>query len=70
MRRRSSTPPSCPCRLIWRTLGVSRVSVGGAFAFAAIGAVVRAARELREQGTYSWLEDAAIGVAAVRSAFE
>src|SRR6202035_999281 len=31
--------------------GVSRVSVGGAFAFAALGAMVQAARELREEGT-------------------
>jgi 2-methylisocitrate lyase-like PEP mutase family enzyme len=50
-------------------LGVSRISVGGAFAFAAIGAVVEAARELREQGTYGFAAGAAAGVSAAREAF-
>ncbi|MGZ4176365.1 MAG: isocitrate lyase/PEP mutase family protein [Solirubrobacteraceae bacterium] len=51
------------------TLGVSRISVGGAFAFTAIGALVRAARELREQGTYGHFDQMAEGVGAVRAAF-
>jgi 2-methylisocitrate lyase-like PEP mutase family enzyme len=50
--------------------GVSRISVGGAFAFAALGAVVAAARELREQGTYGYLEASAAGREAARQAFE
>jgi 2-methylisocitrate lyase-like PEP mutase family enzyme len=50
-------------------LGVSRISVGGAFAFAALGAVVRAARELREQGTYGYFDQMAEGAGAVREAF-
>jgi 2-methylisocitrate lyase-like PEP mutase family enzyme len=50
-------------------LGVRRVSVGGAFAFAAVGTVVRAAHELRDQGTYGFLDLAADGVRAVRDAF-
>jgi 2-methylisocitrate lyase-like PEP mutase family enzyme len=49
--------------------GVARISVGGAFAFAALGGVVAAARELREQGTYGFSEQAKAGVQAVRSAF-
>ena len=49
--------------------GVSRVSVGGAFAFAALGAVVEAARELREQGTAGYLERSAVGSRAAREAF-
>jgi 2-methylisocitrate lyase-like PEP mutase family enzyme len=49
--------------------GVRRVSVGGAFAFAALGAVVEAARELREQGSYGFLELARSGRSAVRAAF-
>jgi 2-methylisocitrate lyase-like PEP mutase family enzyme len=49
--------------------GVSRISVGGAFAFAALGAVVEAARELREQGTYGYLKLAGQGQAAARAAF-
>jgi 2-methylisocitrate lyase-like PEP mutase family enzyme len=49
--------------------GVRRVSVGGAFAFAAVGAVVEAANELAEEGTYGFFERAAVGVKAARSAF-
>jgi 2-methylisocitrate lyase-like PEP mutase family enzyme len=49
--------------------GVARISVGGAFSFAALGAVVRAARELRERGTHSFLELAAEGRAAAVAAF-
>jgi 2-methylisocitrate lyase-like PEP mutase family enzyme len=49
--------------------GVARVSVGGAFAFAALGGAVEAARELLEQGTYGFWERAAVGAKAVRSAF-
>jgi len=50
-------------------LGVCRVSVGGAFAFAALGAVVEAATELREQGTYGFAERARTGSRAARAAF-
>jgi 2-methylisocitrate lyase-like PEP mutase family enzyme len=42
-------------------LGVRRVSVGGAFAFAALGAVVSASQELRGPGTYEFLTGSAIG---------
>jgi 2-methylisocitrate lyase-like PEP mutase family enzyme len=49
--------------------GVSRVSVGGAFAFAALGAAVEAARELIDEGTYGFWERSGIGVRAARSAF-
>lgn len=49
--------------------GVARVSVGGAFAFAALGALVDAATELRDRGTYGFWERARVGRAAVRSAF-
>jgi 2-methylisocitrate lyase-like PEP mutase family enzyme len=48
--------------------GVGRVSVGGAFAFAALGAVVEAARELREKGTYGYLSLTREGGAAFRAA--
>lgn len=51
------------------SIGVSRVSVGGAFAFAAYGALVEAATELRDQGTYGYVEHSAAGVRAVRAAF-
>jgi 2-methylisocitrate lyase-like PEP mutase family enzyme len=36
--------------------GVARISVGGAFALAALGAVTRAARELLDEGSYGFLE--------------
>jgi 2-methylisocitrate lyase-like PEP mutase family enzyme len=49
--------------------GVARISVGGAFAFAAIGAVVEAARELREDGTYGYWPRARAGSAAGKRAF-
>jgi 2-methylisocitrate lyase-like PEP mutase family enzyme len=50
--------------------GVSRISVGGAFAFAALGALVAAARELREQGTYNYLAASAAGREAASRSFE
>jgi 2-methylisocitrate lyase-like PEP mutase family enzyme len=51
------------------TLGVSRISVGGAFAFVAIAAVAEAASELRDRGTYGYARRAAEGVRAAREAF-
>jgi 2-methylisocitrate lyase-like PEP mutase family enzyme len=49
--------------------GVARISVGGAFAFAALGAVVEAATELRQAGTYGYLGQAVAGRTAAGSAF-
>ena len=49
--------------------GVSRVSVGGWFAFSALGALVDAATELRERGTYAYLDGARAGAAAAVRAF-
>jgi 2-methylisocitrate lyase-like PEP mutase family enzyme len=49
--------------------GVSRISVGGAFAFAAYGAAAAAGRELLDSGTYGYWETAAAGGKAVREAF-
>jgi 2-methylisocitrate lyase-like PEP mutase family enzyme len=49
--------------------GVSRISVGGAFAFAALGALVSAATELRDQGTYGYLAASAVGRQAALQAF-
>lgn len=48
--------------------GVRRVSVGGAFAFAALGALVDAATELRDKGTYGYLTNTATGRQAVQGA--
>ncbi|WAX57963.1 isocitrate lyase/phosphoenolpyruvate mutase family protein [Jatrophihabitans cynanchi] len=49
--------------------GVARVSVGSAFAFTAMGAVVEAARELQQQGTYGYTERARTGSTVLRAAF-
>lgn len=49
--------------------GVSRISVGGWFAFAALAALVDAATELRERGTYGYVDVARGGVTAARKAF-
>ncbi|MGH9049672.1 MAG: isocitrate lyase/PEP mutase family protein [Acidimicrobiia bacterium] len=49
--------------------GVHRISVGGAFAYAALGAVVEAGRELLEEGTYGFWERAGTGATAARTAF-
>ena len=47
-------------------IGVSRVSVGGALAFAALGALVDAATELRDKGTYGYLDGSAAGRRALK----
>jgi 2-methylisocitrate lyase-like PEP mutase family enzyme len=49
--------------------GVSRISVGGSFAFAALGALASAATELRDQGTYGFRAGAAAGRTAALRAF-
>ena len=42
-------------------LGVRRVSVGGALCRTAVGAFLRAAREMREHGTFTFANDAPSG---------
>ncbi|MEA2422279.1 MAG: hypothetical protein QOF55_1378 [Thermoleophilaceae bacterium] len=61
--------PGAPAVAELAAAGVKRVSVGGGFAYAAIGALVESGRELLEAGTYSFWERAAKGSKAVRSAF-
>lgn len=50
-------------------LGVARISVGGSFAFAALGALVEAGRELLDAGTYGFFDRAAVSRPLVRQAF-
>jgi 2-methylisocitrate lyase-like PEP mutase family enzyme len=50
-------------------LGVARISVGGAFAFVAIDALVAAGRELREHGTFGFAARAGPGARAAVAAF-
>jgi 2-methylisocitrate lyase-like PEP mutase family enzyme len=61
--------PGAPSVSELAAAGVGRVSVGGAFAFAALGAVVEAARGLLDQGTYAYWELAGAGAEAARAAF-
>ena len=49
--------------------GASRISVGGWFAFAALAALVDAASELLERGTYGYIDAARGGAAAAVRAF-
>lgn len=62
--------PGAPSVSELASLGVARISVGGAFAFAALAGLVDAAEELRDQGTYGYLERSAAGGRAARSAFK
>ena len=61
--------PNAPSVAELAEVGVRRVSVGGAFAFAALGAVVDAARELLERGTYGFSDQTQRGAKAARTAF-
>jgi 2-methylisocitrate lyase-like PEP mutase family enzyme len=61
--------PSLPPIAQLAEAGVSRVSVGGGFAFAAYGVLVEAASELRDRGEYGYVERALIGGKAAHAAF-
>jgi 2-methylisocitrate lyase-like PEP mutase family enzyme len=61
--------PKTPTVAELADLGVARISVGGAFAFAALGALVEAGRELLDQGTYGFWSRAAIGRRLADDAF-
>jgi 2-methylisocitrate lyase-like PEP mutase family enzyme len=61
--------PGAPSVSALGQLGVRRISVGGAFAFAGLAAVVDAARELMDDGTFGYAERAAAGARAARAAF-
>ena len=49
--------------------GVARITVGGTFAFAALGALVEAAEELRDRGSTGYSRLAGIGQKAAGAAF-
>ena len=61
--------PGSPPVAALAAAGVGRISVGSAFAWAALGAVVEAGRELLDAGTYGFWERAATGSQVGRSAF-
>jgi 2-methylisocitrate lyase-like PEP mutase family enzyme len=50
-------------------IGVKRVSTGGALARAAFGALLRAAVEMRDQGSFHFV-DSAIGSRDINAIFE
>lgn len=62
---RPGTPPVAELAEI----GVARISVGGAFAYSALSAAIDAALELRDEGTYGYLERAVAGRTAIQAAF-
>jgi 2-methylisocitrate lyase-like PEP mutase family enzyme len=61
--------PGVPPVAALAEIGVSRVSVGGGFAFAAIAGLVEAATELLSAGTYGYLDRTAAGSRAAHAAF-
>jgi len=61
--------PNVPSVAELADLGVARISVGGAFAYAALGGLVDAARELLDSGTYGYLRQSGTGRSAVDQAF-
>lgn len=61
--------PGAPAVAELADLGVARISVGGAFAFAALGALAEAGRELIESGTYGFAQRARLGRELAGQAF-
>lgn len=62
--------PAGPNVAVLAGLGVARVSVGGAFLYAALGALAEAGRELLGPGSYRFWERAAVGRAVAAEAFD
>jgi 2-methylisocitrate lyase-like PEP mutase family enzyme len=63
------TVPGAPPVSELAAAGVARISTGGTLAMAAIDALARAARELLDDGTYGFLEQARAGSALATRAF-
>ena len=61
--------PGCPAVDELASVGVARISVGGAFAYAALAGMIDAAGELRDKGTYGFLERVTGARPAIRDAF-
>jgi 2-methylisocitrate lyase-like PEP mutase family enzyme len=62
--------PGCPPVADLAEVGVARVSVGGAFAFAALAGLIEAAAELRDDGTYGYWARVAAARPTIRQALE
>jgi len=61
--------PGAPTVAELAEVGVARISVGGGFAYAALGGLVDAATELLEQGTYGFWDQGGRGWTAAHTAF-
>jgi 2-methylisocitrate lyase-like PEP mutase family enzyme len=61
--------PGCPTVGELGALGVSRISVGGAIAVASYGAAINAVTELRDKGTTSYWDLAAVARPVIGDAF-
>lgn len=61
--------PGAPTVAQLAEVGVARISVGGAFAWVALAAVIDAAHELIDEGTYGFLDRVAAGRDRARAAF-
>jgi 2-methylisocitrate lyase-like PEP mutase family enzyme len=61
--------PGCPPVPELAAAGVRRISVGGAFAFSAYAALLEAAAELRDHGTYGYWTQTTVGRNAIRASF-
>ncbi|RPI06312.1 MAG: isocitrate lyase/phosphoenolpyruvate mutase family protein [Actinobacteria bacterium] len=64
------TVPGLPSVAELASVGFARISVGGAFAFAALGAVAAAGRELLDEGTYGWMQGAGAARSVIATDFE
>ena len=49
---------------------MARISVGGAFAYAALAGLIDAARELKDSGTYGYWDRVAGARSVIRDAFQ
>jgi 2-methylisocitrate lyase-like PEP mutase family enzyme len=61
--------PGCPTIDELAELGVGRISVGGSLAYVALAALIDAATELKDEGTYGYWDRVAGARAAIRDAF-
>jgi 2-methylisocitrate lyase-like PEP mutase family enzyme len=61
--------PNAPSVAELASVGVKRISVGGAFMYVAFGALAEAGRELLENGTYGFWSTAGAGAGVARAAF-
>lgn len=62
--------PDTPSVAELAQLGAARISIGGSFTWVAYGALIEAAREFREAGTYEFLHAAAANRSTINSSLQ